>query len=144
MLKEFDLTSFRWAELILNISGKNGNTNELSSGYSCEKIKNVLINFDIDSYTGEDKKVLEKFKKELENNKNINKNEKNEEYEYLKVFLQNYCYFVRCSFFHGGKNDAKYTLFKVSNYDKELELINEYLSCLVSEFLNIFGKVKNT
>ena len=61
--------------------------------------------------------------------------------EYIKLFLRYYIYFVRCSFFHGGKNDAKYNLFKVSRYDNELEFINKYLSCLICECLNAFEKL---
>ena len=54
--------------------------------------------------------------------------------DFLKLILRNYIYFVRCSYFHGSKNDDKYKLFTANN-NLELDFINSFMSQLIIDCL---------
>lgn len=70
------------------------------------------------------------FSKLTEDNSKGKKNE-----DYLTLIMRWYIYFVRCSYFHGNKNDRKYSLFK-DPLLSELQFINEYLQLLIVDCLS--------
>lgn len=137
-LKKLPFDNFRWAAMILNYESRKEKNEykELISLFSKDEVKKIIEQLDKEDYDKDKLKKMTEFDKKVENNKAIIEEEK-----WLKLFLRYYIYFVRCSFFHGGKNDAKYNLFTVSRYDNELEFINKYLSCLICECLNAFEKL---
>jgi len=143
-LKKLPFDNFRWSAMILNYETrkdrkiKNNKTEyeNLISLFSKEEVERIIEQLDKEDYDNDKFKKMTEFYKAIENNKATVEEEK-----WLNLFLRYYIYFVRCSFFHGGKNDAKYNLFTVSRYDNELEFINKYLSCLICECLNAFEKL---
>lgn len=150
--------SLRWEELITN-SVKRGTLKELVSNYKTERIINVFKFKEKWLIKCKDK-LLDKKRQELSRKQPGSTNynslqtqidalsstdfygntiittstEVERLSDYLKLILRNYIYFVRCSYFHGSKNDDKYKLFTANN-NLELDFINSFMSQLIIDCL---------
>lgn len=150
--------SLRWEELITN-SVKRGTLKELVSNYKTERIINVFKFKEKWLIKCKDK-LLDKKRQELSRKQPGSTNynslqtqidalsstdfygntiittstEVERLSDYLKLILRNYIYFVRCSYFHGSKNDDKYKLFTTNN-NLELEFINSFMCQLIIDCL---------
>lgn len=156
------LNTFRWEKLINNSVARK-NFVDLVSGYKDSallKIFNTKKSWIQKKRDGLKNKFEKEFNATSDNEKNLKKKQKikneikalenlnldfkitNKEidddekiFEYLKLILQHYIYFVRCSYFHGSQNDSKYELFK-NQKTNELDFINKFLAKLIVDCLN--------
>ena len=157
-IEDDTFASFRWEDLIKN-SLKQDKFKVLFSDYKTEKIQNVFKSRAIWLKKIKNK-ILEKKRNELSNNQKESKSyeklqkqittissidfyektsikeptEDEKLSDYLQLILRNYIYFVRCSYFHGSKNDNKYKLFTRNN-NPELSFINSFMSQLIIDCL---------
>lgn len=148
----------RWEELITN-SVKRNNLVELVSDYKTERIINIFKSREKWLLKCRNT-ILDKKRQELSNKEQGSDRYKKLQTQiaalsstdfyrntiievptedeklsdFLKLILRNYIYFVRCSYFHGSKNDDKYKLFTANN-NLELDFINSFMSQLIIDCL---------
>lgn len=141
-----DFRALSWRKLILNNYGKPG-TNNLYKGY-----RDYFVKLNSDTRILQMIEDTLTFREERLNNFGYyvdiqnylarkNRSPQTKDEEIVAIICCKYAYFVRNKMFHGENRDVYFSLSTETSDDKSLDLVNDILRELVSEFIGVFDQI---